>query len=109
MFASEFVGKCGLSSWGQNSQIVHAVSEAPGGPYTRVGVAVERWAHNPALARTADGSYHLWHIGGTGAKPGPQRNCSARGVPLESDGLGDIYPGKPLIGGAPCRVLNTNM
>ena len=28
MFASEFVGGCGLSSWGGNSQIVHAVSNA---------------------------------------------------------------------------------
>lgn len=68
MFASEFVGGCGLSSWGGNSQIVHAVSKNPAGPYAKIGVAVERWAHNPKLARTADGNYHLWHIGGTVTK-----------------------------------------
>jgi hypothetical protein len=76
MFASEFGGGCGLASWGSNSQIVHAVASSPEGPYTKVGVAVPRWAHNPAVARTADGNYHIWHIGGTGAPPPNMLNCS---------------------------------
>lgn len=77
MFASEFLGGCGISSWLTNSQIVHAKSKQPEGPYKRVGVAIGAFAHNPAIAKGPDGRYHLWHLGvGDGADNRTVKNCS---------------------------------
>ena len=53
MWASTFVGPCGLSSWETNSRVVHAVSTAgPGGPYRVEDLAVPSYAHNPEV---------VWH------------------------------------------------
>jgi len=62
MFVSEFAEDCGLKSWATNSMIVHAVADAPQGPFQRIGVVVDAFAHNPVVARAPDG-WVLWHIG----------------------------------------------
>ena len=41
--------RCGLGGWGSNSQVAHAVSDAPEGPYERVGLAAAPEHHNPTI------------------------------------------------------------
>ena len=41
MWASEMTEHCGIGTWQQNSRVIHAVSPAPGGPYTRRDVTWE--------------------------------------------------------------------
>ncbi len=93
MFASEFANHCGLMSWGSNSYIVHAVSESPAGPYRRLGVAVPGWAHNPAVLGTADGTFHLWHIGNGDGMAHP-RNCSNGTTPPSASPTVAVTPPK---------------
>jgi hypothetical protein len=40
MYAAEMLGSCGLTSWQSNSQVVHAVSSSPLGPWKREGVTL---------------------------------------------------------------------
>lgn len=63
MFAAEMSEGCGLKSWSTNSIVVHAVADAPMGPFERKDVAVQAFAHNPVVARAPDGTWVLWHIG----------------------------------------------
>jgi hypothetical protein len=50
-WASEMTGGCGLDSWTTNSQIVHAVAAAPGGPWARREVVAAVFAHEPDVVR----------------------------------------------------------
>eukprot|EP00658_Telonema_sp_P-2_P078652 TRINITY_DN7418_c0_g1_i6.p1 TRINITY_DN7418_c0_g1~~TRINITY_DN7418_c0_g1_i6.p1 ORF type:complete len:606 (+),score=78.46 TRINITY_DN7418_c0_g1_i6:190-2007(+) len=64
LFVSEMAEQCGLSSYTSNSQIVHATSAQPEGPYQRQQVIVESFAHNPTLVvDPRDGTLVLYHIG----------------------------------------------
>jgi hypothetical protein len=49
MFVSEISHGCSLDYWTSNSQIAHAVSEGPAGPYRKVATALNAWAHEPQL------------------------------------------------------------
>jgi hypothetical protein len=86
-YFSEMVNNCSLAQWGTNSQCVHAVASAPGGPYTRAGTAVHAWCHLPHVTLLpgagAGGSdlFALWHAG-LGATPaGSLVQCNASGAP----------------------------
>eukprot|EP00656_Telonema_subtile_P013704 TRINITY_DN16965_c0_g1_i3.p1 TRINITY_DN16965_c0_g1~~TRINITY_DN16965_c0_g1_i3.p1 ORF type:complete len:560 (+),score=93.21 TRINITY_DN16965_c0_g1_i3:139-1818(+) len=70
MFTSEMANHCGLKSYTSNSQIVHATSPRPEGPFKRREVIVESFAHNPTVVTDPrDGTQVLYHIGcGTGQK-----------------------------------------
>ena len=50
---------CGLNIWGSGSQILHATSASPVGPFVPAEVAVTAEAHNPQLVRAPDGSFLL--------------------------------------------------
>jgi len=75
LFVSEIVGGCGLTSWGGNSKIIHAVSSQVDGPYEKVGDAVGVWAHNPQVILAPDGTFLLYHIGRGTNNTSPQE-CS---------------------------------
>jgi len=73
--------------WVNYSQIAHAVSTSPFGPYKHIDVAlpdrgVEYWdgstTHNPTVHKFSDGKYYLYYMGNYGDKkivsvPGKQR------------------------------------
>jgi len=75
LLVAEMVDGCLLNTWQTNSRVVHAVSDAPDGPFVRDGpAALDVWAHNPQVVAYT-GGFALFHIGlGTGGHP---VNCSA--------------------------------
>lgn len=60
MYAAEMVKHCGIDSWMENSRIIHAVSDSPGGLYKRHDVVVPPFAHEPAIMRSEKGEYVLF-------------------------------------------------
>lgn len=63
MFVSRMAGSCGLKTWCVNSEIVHATSNDPEGPYTYNSTVLPYFAHGPSVRRLQDGSYLLMHLG----------------------------------------------
>jgi hypothetical protein len=56
-------GNCGLNSWQQNSEIVHATSTDPEGPYVYNSTLLPHFAHGPKIRKLKDGSYFMMHLG----------------------------------------------
>ncbi len=93
MFASRWPNSTGFGPyWLTNSEVVHAVSDSPGGPYKFSDVALpprgpEFWdgqmTHNPAIRRFGD-TYLLYYTGTTykGARP-TKENPVRDGDPTE--------------------------
>lgn len=55
--------RCGLGGWQSYSQVAHAVSKNPDGPYTRRELILPQEHHNPTLqVSPVDGSWHLYSI-----------------------------------------------
>ena len=84
MAVSEFQGGCGLSTWRCNSQVALARSKTPMGPFEKLGVAVESWAHNAAIVALPDGGMAIFSLGdGYSCAPGslgmPTTNCTNGG------------------------------
>ena len=76
LFFAEFLGHCGLDSWGTNSEVSHAISDQPAGPYTKQGVVQGPFHHNPSVAYdNSTGTFLLYSIGNGSATP---TNCSHR-------------------------------
>eukprot|EP01065_Artemidia_motanka_P007714 TRINITY_DN13857_c0_g1_i1.p1 TRINITY_DN13857_c0_g1~~TRINITY_DN13857_c0_g1_i1.p1 ORF type:complete len:423 (+),score=70.87 TRINITY_DN13857_c0_g1_i1:33-1301(+) len=57
MYAAEMDGRCGIEWWEPNSQVVHAVSDSPEGPYRKVGVVAPSFAHEPTAMRAPTGEW----------------------------------------------------
>ena len=83
-YISEMVNNCSLADWWRNSQVVHAVSASPLGPFARAGVALPTFAHEPqvSLSSEVDGTpvFALWHVGQANGDSTPN-NCSGAGTP----------------------------
>lgn len=75
MFVAEMSQGCGLNSWTSNSQIAHATSASPEGPYTRRGLVAPPFAHNPTVMRAPDGTWVLYHIGCADGSPSQCTDC----------------------------------
>ena len=54
--------RCGLQPWQTSSQSTHVVADAPVGPYSRVGVALPREAHDTTIKRGPNGEWLLYHV-----------------------------------------------
>jgi hypothetical protein len=77
LFASAFIGGCGLGEWGSNSVAIHATSNSPVGPFSFVERALPYYHHNVAPIRAPDGTFLIYSIG---MIPDPvPANCSQRG------------------------------
>ena len=63
MYVSRIAGHCGLDAWKQNSEIVHAVSNDPEGPYTYESTLLPYFAHGPSVRVLPNGSFMLMHLG----------------------------------------------
>ena len=50
-FFAGFVNACGIGGWEVNSEVIHAISDSPGGPFTFSDVALPTWHHNPDIKR----------------------------------------------------------
>jgi len=71
MFVSRMSGGCGLDCWQGNSEIAHAVSPDPLGPFTFQEVILPFFAHGPTIHQLSDGTFLLLHLG-----------CSSPGHPV---------------------------
>jgi hypothetical protein len=55
--------RCGLGGWNTHSQVAHAVSASPEGPYERKELVMPQEHHNPTLkVSPVDGSWHIYSI-----------------------------------------------
>jgi hypothetical protein len=62
-YMTEIANECLLGEYGVASQVVHMTASAPLGPWTRQGVALAGFAHNPQAILAPNGSVLLFHIG----------------------------------------------
>ena len=77
MFVAEMKEDCTLTSWIPNSQVVHATSATPAGPFAFKELLFDTFHHNPRLARDPkDGAYLLFMIGGPHEGTAGAGNCS---------------------------------
>jgi len=72
LFVSEMKNGLGLSSWGSNSQIVHAISSDPMGVFKKQDVSLPSQAHNASPIRgnldaNGDAPWYIFHIGNGGS------------------------------------------
>ena len=68
LYVTEETGGRGLASWVTNSQIVHAVSQSPLGPYSKKDVVSPPPTTNPqVLYDPSSGTFLLFHIRGSGS------------------------------------------
>ena len=64
LFVAEMENNCTLNEWETNSACIHAISDSPLGPFTKIGVAVPVWCHNPQILTLPNNTgYALFHIG----------------------------------------------
>lgn len=75
-FAAEFTQGCGVRAWQSNSQCVHFTAADPMGPFTRRGMVMPVWCHNPSVTVLPKGQWLFYHVGfGTPGKS-QYTNCS---------------------------------
>jgi hypothetical protein len=75
-FIAEMSKNCTLNDYGSNSQIIHATAPSLEAPFSKRGVAIAPFAHNPTVRALPDGSgYLLFMIGGTSSAA--QRDCGS--------------------------------
>ena len=98
----------GLSSWGSESRVDHAVADDPMDQFTLVSTALPKEAHNAAPIKTPNGTYVIFHVGGTNS------STSLAHYGLGADGpwhpLGNRFTpaGAPLNCNNPAPVLLAN-
>ena len=77
LYAAAFTEGCGLTAWETNSEVIHAVSATPLGPFAFSDVAIPPYAHNPQAVVHTDGTILIYTIG---MQPeGKPRSCKAAG------------------------------
>ena len=74
MYSAEMTNDCGIGHWEPNSQVVHAVSPHLAGPYTREGVVVAPFAHEPNAVRSPEGEWVIYMT--MRHPPGGEANCT---------------------------------
>jgi len=64
MFVSRMGSHCGLDSWQSNSEIIHATSYDPEGPYVYNSTVLPYFAHGPSVREMPGGNgYFMMHLG----------------------------------------------
>eukprot|EP00040_Diaphanoeca_grandis_P002487 m.21872 g.21872 ORF g.21872 m.21872 type:complete len:499 (+) comp13590_c0_seq1:256-1752(+) len=79
-YMTEIANACELGDYGTASQVIHMSAPSPLGPWTRVGVALAGFAHNPQAFLAPNGSVVLFHIGAE-LPPGCLLNCTTGAGP----------------------------
>merc|ERR1712130_770163 len=80
MFLAHMSLHCGLKSWTSNSEILHAISDNPIGPFKSSDLVLPRFAHNPFI-RKQDNKYILYNIGCGANSTVPISNCTNGSTP----------------------------
>eukprot|EP00039_Didymoeca_costata_P021095 m.343400 g.343400 ORF g.343400 m.343400 type:complete len:429 (+) comp22791_c0_seq1:271-1557(+) len=92
MFVAEFINNCGLYTWHPNSQIVHATSKVPEGPYTKEQVVMNAYAHGPSASRDpVTGMWVLSHLGSGTPDNTPRPLPGVAGISLKYCKNGNSY------------------
>ena len=60
MWAAEMTEHCGIGAWSQNSRVIHAISDTPGGAYKRVSVVWEVFSHEPEVVPGNNGEFVMY-------------------------------------------------
>lgn len=63
MYVAVMAAHCGLNAWRPNSQIGHATSSTPAGPYKLQRIILPHFAHSPDVVRGVDGEWLVYHVG----------------------------------------------
>ena len=86
MFVSRMGGHCGLNSWRSDSEIVHATSTDPVGPYSKKETILPHFAHGPSVRALPDGKgFFMMHLG-CGYPFTPFKNCTRSGKMVDATG-----------------------
>lgn len=103
-------GTCNLGAWTSNSEVIHAVSSSPVGPFNMQDVALPPWHHNPQVMLHPDGTWLIYTIGTVGVPP--QHSCGKEESDLSATDVRSIALCTPNVpqhvdcadrSGAPCR------
>jgi hypothetical protein len=63
MYVAVMAHGCGLNAWRPNSQIGHATSSTPAGPYTLEQIILPHFAHSPDVVRGVNNEWLVYHVG----------------------------------------------
>ena len=87
MWAAEMSNHVGIKAWITNSQVVHAVADAPDATpfdFTRKEVVQPVFAHEPTVSRAPGGAWVMYYTTNYGEVPGSQCNlpcsCGSNGT-----------------------------
>ena len=91
MWAAEMTEHCGIGTWQQNSRVIHATSDSPGGVYKRVGVTWEVFSHEPEVVPGPNGEFIMFFTASDSRHAHGSCNCCRPGHgPCDgSTGTGD--------------------
>jgi len=108
MYVSRMSDGCGLNCWEGNSEIAHAISTDPLGPFTFKEIVLPYFAHGPTIHQISDGTFLLLHLGcSTPDHPAPDHPpCECPWHNGTSPGSQN-YPMRPLACGSDYISLNT--
>jgi hypothetical protein len=73
LFSAAMTLGCNLGAWTSNSEVIHATSSSPLGPFQFSDVALPPWHHNPQALLHPDGTWLIYTIGTAGVPK--QHNC----------------------------------
>ena len=96
LYAAAMTKHCNLGAWTSNSEVIHAVADAPEGPFSLNDVALRPWHHNPQVLRHPDGTWLLFTIGTAGVpkEQDCQRNPAGRVASSERTRVGGPKTGE---------------
>lgn len=109
MWAAEMTEHCGIGAWAQNSRIIRAVSDTPGGEYKRAQVVYEVFSHEPEVVRGPNGEYIMYFTANLRSQHG-DCNCCRKGQSKcdGSTGPGDCPSTAQLGAKGPARLGDTD-
>jgi hypothetical protein len=90
MWAAEMTEHCGIGAWAQNSRIIRATSDTPGGNYKRTQVVWEVFSHEPEVVPGNNGEYVMYFTAQLRSPHGDCNCCRTGQGPCDgSTGPGD--------------------
>lgn len=87
VFGTEILHGCQIGDFLTNSQVVHATSATPLGPYTVNSTWLEPFAHTPRAWPGPNNSLLIAYVGRQFVPPGGQRNCAAEAAAAAEERL----------------------
>jgi len=76
LYAAEITEHCGIGAWSQNSRVIHASSDTPGGKYVRDNVVWNVFSHEPEVVRGPNNEYVMYFTAKIRSEHGLCNCCS---------------------------------